>query len=470
MAWNSFANRKKRVSFSSCLLLFVSGMAAGQTAGSAPSTAPVAITLAEAIGRAEANEPNLAALRAEQKIASLDCGNARAALLPSAIYHNTFLFTESNHTRNTLGSAVYTQAPVFIANNAVHEYTSQAVVTETLGLAQLANVRAADAASARATAELEVGRRGLVAATEGLFYGVLASERRVALLETAEAEAADFVALTEKRETAREAAHADVVKADLTEQQRARDLADARLAAERARLELAVLLFPDPLTTYTLQTPPAAPPLPPLADVEAAAAVGNPELASALSSLSLSNAQVSVARAAYLPDLGLDFIYGIDAAQFARNGPLDTGAVVSPTIPGTPGNRARNLGYSAAATLDIPVWDWLTTERRIRQTEARRDAVRVALSATEKRLVVNLHESYAEAQTALNQLASLDTTVRTAAESLRLTRLRYESGEASVLEVVDAQSTLYGAEVAQEDGEVRYRQALSSLQTLTGVL
>ncbi len=452
------------------LPLLAGGIAAAQTAGVAAPPSPVAITLADAIGRAEANEPNLAALRAEQKVASLDRGNARAALLPSAIYHNTFLFTESNHTRNTLGSAVYTQAPVFIANNAVHEYTSQAVVTETLGLAQLRNVRAADAAAARATAELEVGRRGLVAATEGLFYGVLASERRVALLETAQTEAADFVALTEKREAAREAAHADVVKADLTQQQRARDLADARLAADRARLELAVLLFPDPLTPYTLQPPLASPPLPPLADVEAAARVRNPELASALSGLALSNAEVSIAKAAYLPDLGLNFIYGIDAAQLARYGPLDTSAVVSPTIPGTPGGHARNLGYSAAATLDIPVWDWLTTQRRIRQTEARRDAVRVALSATEKRLVVNLQESYSEAQTAQNQLASLDTTVRTAAESLRLTRMRYESGEATVLEVVDAQTTLYGAQVAQEDGEVRYQQALSSLETLTGVL
>ena len=48
--------------------------------------------------------------------------------------------------------------------------------------------------------------------------------------------------------------------------------------------------------------------------------------------------------------------------------------------------------------------------------------------------------------------------------------MRYESGEATVLEVVDAQTTLYGAQVAQEDGEVRYQQALSSLETLTGVL
>ncbi len=58
----------------------------------------------------------------------------------------------------------------------------------------------------------------------------------------------------------------------------------------------------------------------------------------------------------------------------------------------------------------------------------------------------------------------------TAAESLRLTRLRYTSGEATVLEVVDAQNALTTAENAREDGAVRYQAALANLQTLTGTL
>jgi len=38
-----------------------------------------------------------------------------------------------------------------------------------------------------------------------------------------------------------------------------------------------------------------------------------------------------------------------------------------------------------------------------------------------------------------------------------------------VLEVVDAQTTLIGARNAYDDGLTRYRLALASLQTLTGV-
>jgi outer membrane protein TolC len=46
--------------------------------------------------------------------------------------------------------------------------------------------------------------------------------------------------------------------------------------------------------------------------------------------------------------------------------------------------------------------------------------------------------------------------------------LRYQAGEALVLEVVDAQTTLTQARNAFNDGQVRYRVALANLQTLTG--
>jgi outer membrane protein len=55
-----------------------------------------------------------------------------------------------------------------------------------------------------------------------------------------------------------------------------------------------------------------------------------------------------------------------------------------------------------------------------------------------------------------------------AAESLRLTTLRYQAGEATALEVVDAQNTLTSAQNAFGDGQLRSRAAMANLQTLTG--
>jgi outer membrane protein TolC len=431
------------------------GKAQQTQATTAAPSGPIVITLDEAIHRAQANEPAFAASVAESKAAGLDRSIARAALLPSAVYHNQVLYTQPNGQQNQAGQGVGSQpSPRFIANNAVREYASQGVINETIGFAQLAEVKRADAAGALAQAQLEVARRGLVGTVVSLYYSALAAEQKLNVAKRAAGEADAFADLTQKREAAREAAHADVIKAQLEQQQRQRDLADANIATERAKLELAVLLFPDPRTAYLIQTSAAMPAVPERAAVETAASNNNPDLRSALAALKQSDAEVFAARAAYLPDVGLNFTYGIDAPQFAVNGP----------------DGVKNLGYSASVTLDIPVWDWLSTQHKVKQSEIRRDAVRVALTATQRRLIADLEEFYAEATAAHDQLASLDLSAQTAAESLRLTKLRYTGGEATVLEVVDAQNALTLAENAREDGAVRYQIALANLQTLTGTL
>jgi len=434
-----------------CVPILVFGLAA--CGARAQAAAPgAAITLDEAIRRAEANEPAYAAAIAGARIAGLDRSIARAALLPSVDFHNQGIYTQPLRTPGQTTTS--DSSPRFIANNGVREYMSQGVVTETLGMSQVGDLRRADAAALQALAEQEIARRGLVAAVTEMFYGALAAQSRTAIATRAHAEAADFVSLTEKREQAREAAHADAVKAQLEEQQRARELEDAQLAEEKARLELGILLFPDPRTPYQLAADATPPALANRAEVEAAAAKNNPELKSAFAAVSVANAEVMAARGAYLPSLVLNYTYGIDAAQFAVNSP----------------DHARNLGYAASVTVDLPVWDWLSTQHKVKQSTIRRDVARVTLSATQRRLIAQLDEAYAEAATAQNQLASLDRSVQSAAESLRLTKLRYTGGEATVLEVVDAQSAFVTAENAREDGRVRYRAALANLQTLTGTM
>ena len=454
-----------------CLLLFAPAAGGQQsTATAAAATTSTAITLNEAITRARANEPAFAAAVAASRTAALDRSIARAALLPSAVYHNQFLYTQPvrcpvsnavcatnngiNSSNASASNPNVTSAPRFIANNTVHEYISQGQVSETVGAAQFNAVSRASAALAVARAELEIARRGLVASVAALFYASAASDRRLAVAERAAGEAASLTMLTQQREAGREVAHADVVKAQLTQQQRERELADAHLAVDRARLDLAVLLFADPRTPYTLTVPDAPPALPARVDVEAALTRRNPELESAFASARLAGLNVFAARAAYLPELGLNFSYGIDAAQFASHA-LD---------------GSRNIGYSASATLDIPLWDWLATHDRVRQSEINRDTARTVLTNTQRRLIATLEEDYAEATVAYDQLASLGLSARTAAESLRLTRLRYTAGEATILEVVDAETSLITAELAREDGVVRYQTALANLQLLTGTI
>jgi outer membrane protein TolC len=429
-------------------------MAQGQiltTQSESSSPSAITISLDEAIRRAQVSEPNFIAARADSETAQLDKSIARAGLLPSATMHNQYLFTQGNGSADRIGQTTNSPAPRFIANNSVHEYASLGIVNETLGLQQFAAVSLADAMAAKSAAEFEIARRGLISTVVSLYFGLASAETKLDNARNALDEANQFLTLTDQREQAREAAHADVLKAQLTQQQRARDVSDAQLGFTKAHLELGVLLFPDPRTPF--QTEAEAPPvLADRSDVESAAAKNNAELKSALATLRASEAQVNSARAGYLPDLGLNVTYGIDAPQYATNGPDGT----------------RNLGYSASATLDIPVWDWLATQHKVKQSKILRDSAKVALSATQRRLLADLSEFYDEAAAARDQLASLDNSAATAAESLRLTKLRYTGGEGSVLEVVDAQNSLLSAENARADGVVRYRVALAALQTLTG--
>src|SRR5580700_5072254 len=372
-------------------LISAAGFAATSFAQEVTAGSPAVISLAEAIHRAQQNEPAFASALAAQKSAAIDRYLGRAALLPSVVYHNQVLYTQPNGQTNQIVQSGTQLPPIFIANNAVHEYISQASINETIGLKHFADAQVEAANAARASAELEVARRGLILSVVSLYYSVSALETKQHVLEEALHEAQAFTDLTQKREAAREGAHADVVKAQLQQQQRQRDLSDGTLAADKARLELAVLLFPDPRTPFSTEAPGPPLALPNREDVNRLASASNPEIRSALAGVQAGNAEVTAARAAYLPDLGLNFAYGIDAAQFATRG----------------NDGVHNLGYSATATLDIPVWDWLSTQHKIRQAQILRNVAKTTLTSTQRRLIAQLDESYAEASVARDQLQSL---------------------------------------------------------------
>jgi outer membrane protein TolC len=430
----------------------------GKAQSGQPSPATAPITLDEAIRRAQTVETTYGAAVADAGIAQAQRGIARSALLPGVVYHNQYLYTQGTLGQpaplHQTGSNAQPASPVrFIANNAVHEYMSQGVVTETFGGAGVADYRRANADAAAARARLEVSRRGLVVTVVENYYSVLAGDAKVAIANRALAEAVRFGTIARQREAGGEVAHADVVKADLQQQQRQRDVNDTTLAADKARVDLGVLLFPDPTTPYTLAAAlDPMPPLPTRAEIDATAKSNNPDVRAAFEALRSADLEVTSARFGYAPDLSLNYSYGIDAAQFAIHAPDGT----------------RNLGYSAFATLDIPVWDWFATHNRVKQSTIRRTQAKAELTMTQRRLIASLDELYKEASVAQMQLGLLDQSVQTATQSLQLTNLRYVAGEGTVLEVVDAQNSLVSAESSRSDGAVRYYLALANLQTLTG--
>ena len=194
--------------------------------------------------------------------------------------------------------------------------------------------------------------------------------------------------------------------------------------------------------------------LPAFDELQGKALQTSPELRAAQAGVQQSGFGISAARGAYIPSLVLDYFFGINANVFAVRGPEDR----------------HNLGSVAQGTVTIPVWNWGATSSKVRAAELQLKQAQQDQQFAQRQLQASLNSFYLEAQSSRTQLESLRSSSDLAAESLRLTILRYQGGEATALEVVDAQTTLAAARNAYDDGLARYRLALANLQTLSGTL
>src|SRR5215469_4476332 len=110
----------------------------------ANNTAPITITLQDALQRAQSYSPDFRAALTDFGVAREDRVQGRAALLPNLNYNSSLIYTQGNGTHSNTAT--------FIANNAVHEYISQGIVHQSLSLADFADYRRAAAAEAVAKA------------------------------------------------------------------------------------------------------------------------------------------------------------------------------------------------------------------------------------------------------------------------------------------------------------------------------
>ena len=410
---------------------------------SAPA-GPVSLTLQQAMTRArqysqQVYSASFAALSAHE-----DTVQAKAAMLPTADAISGYIYTQPNGT----------PSGVFVPNDGPHVWTEMLNVhSDVYSPAKRAEYRKAMAAEAMAKAKKDLAERGLVATVTQNFYGMAVAQRKVANAQASLREAREFQDLTEKQERGGEAAKVDVIKAQLQVQQRERDLQDAQASVDKARMQFAVLLFPNYnqefAVTDDLDTAPA---LPAYSEVKTLAGKNSPDIRAAEAAVQQQKFAISGERAAYLPSLSLDYYFGLQANQLAIHDP----------------EGFNNIGSSVVAQLTIPLWNWGITKSKVKQAELQMQQARNDLSLAQRTLLSELDAYFVEAQVSTSQIASLRASMNLSVENLRLTRLRYTAGESTAQEVVDAQTLLVQARNAVDDGLVRYRLAVANLQTLTG--
>jgi len=424
-----------------------------QPAVAAAPSAPATLTLQDALVRAQKYEPQFLAAAGAARSAREDALQARAALLPSVAARSDYL--------NTQGNGRFPSGR-FVTNDGVHVYREWGMLHQDLspGTLTRSGYQRAQVAEAVAQAKTEIARRGLVVAVTRAYYALVIAQRKYATAQLALTQAQQFLTVTQNLERGGEVPHSDVVKAQIQYNSQDQTLRDARLGMETARLDLAVLISADFDENFqVVDDLHLASALPSFPDVQAMARRENPDLRVAMESVRGANLDITIARQAFLPTLTVDVDYGLEANQLGWN----TVVAAAPQVGPVP-----SAGYFLTASLNLPLWDWGARRSKVRQAEIRRDQASVELSAAQRQLVRNLTAFYQEAQTAREQVDLLRQSADLAAENLRLNTLRYQAGEATILELVDAQNTLTQARNAYDDGLARYRVALANLQTLTG--
>jgi outer membrane protein len=415
------------------------------TAGQLPQPSGPPLTLQDALAQARTNSQQFRSARLAADLAAEDRKQARAALLPSLNGWSQFIYTEPNGT--TSG--------IWVPNDGPRVYADWLNLHGDLSLTKWSEYRTAAAAEAVARAKADLAARGLVSTIVTNYYTLVAAERKLASAQQGLREAQQFLEITRRQEAGGEVAHSDVVKAQIQVNQRARDAQEAELNALKGRLGLSILVFTEFRDNFVVVDDlQQLTPLPPLAEVRTTALASSPDVRAAQASVQQETLGIGVARGGVLPSVSFDYWYGINANDFAVYDP----------------DGHRLLGSVAQVSVTVPLWTWGAAQSKIAQAHLRVNAAKADLAFAQRALAANLSTFYREAEIARDQVTSLRESLELATESLRLTVLRYQAGEVTVLEVVDAQATLIQARNAYDDGLVRYRVALAALQTLTGTL
>jgi len=419
------------------------GLALASAGFAQPATPPLKLTLRQAIDRARQYGPSFLAANLAAASAHEDAVQAKAALLPSVSALSQFIYTQPNGT----------PGGVFVSNDGPHIYNQQALVHGDLyAPGKRADYHRALAAEAAARAKADVAERGLVAVVVQDYYAMAVAERKLDNTRQALGEARQFLDVTNNRS---EAARRRTPTSSRRRFRWSSASATPRITnlrwtkpAWRSRFcyfRISARISPS-RTIWTAWRPchhsrrsrrwrGAIP-------------ICGRRKRRWSSKLTRSNPP---ARRCCLHSRSI-ISSASNANQFALHDP----------------DHANNLGSVAQAQLTVPLWTWGAARSKIRQAQIGLDQARNDLGFTQRQLLSTLQAFYQEAQVAGSQMDSLKRSAELSAESLRLTLLRYGAGEVTVLEVVDAQTTLTQARNARADGLARYRLALAELQTLTG--
>jgi outer membrane protein TolC len=408
-----------------------------------------AITLDDALKLAGAQVSALQQAHLNERIAAEDVRQAQAAFLPKVTSPIDYIYTSP--ALGLMQGEPRVQS--FIANNAISEYQALISVAGDVDIsgrlrATLARNRALLDAARAGT---EVARRTLEQATIEAYYGLAlaAAERRSAELNLTAA--LEFENITSLLLSGGEVAPVDLTRAQLQTTQRRDELERARANESVAADSLRVLVgydFARPIDTTDLQT--LIPTDGEVARYNADTIGRRPEFTQFDAELRAARQDVRAARAERLPQL-----------SFTINGGFDTDSL-------KPVRLREHSGFSAAFSLSIPIFDWGASRSRERQAELRRQVTENERALAIRNFNQQFYSARTQAASAAARIRLAATGITQAQNNLDASIARYRAGEAQIIEVTDAQTTLAAQRLAFYQAIFDYQVALARLRQAAG--
>jgi outer membrane protein TolC len=387
------------------------------------------LTLEECVKRAEAAASAVTVARREAEVAGRGIAEAKAGFLPRADVASAYI-------GNNRGS--------FIALNGVREYLGLFQVGEEVDTSGRLRAVLSRARADREAAEAGVllSGRDLKRAVTGAYYRLLLARRLVEVNQQSLTESRAFEARARLLAQGGEVARADVVKAAsqaafLEQAERAAEL-DAQIAnyelASFWTAEVAEPLEVEDVLENSLP-PPESPPFLRRLEFNLLEAQRKGFLADA-----------RAARAQLYPQLSLVFQYGLDASRVAW----------------------PERGYAAFVNLHIPVFDWFKSRNQAQQAELRARQVEANREIATRTFSKEYQSALARVKRIYEQIGMTVEQVRLSEENLKLSRVRYEGGEGSALDVVAAQQQLTQARSNRYAAVAAYLTARADLEVASG--
>ena len=159
-----------------------------------------------------------------------------------------------------------------------------------------------------------------------------------------------------------------------------------------------------------------------------------PDVVSAEQSLIAANARVNAARALYFPSISLTGLLGV--ASFDLDELFDDGSST----------------WTYAGSVTGPIFQGGAVLGVNRQAEAQRRQLLASYEKTVQRAFADVDDALIATQTTADRSAAQRRQVEALRDYARLARKRFEGGYSSYLEVLDAESSLFNAELLYSEG------------------